>query len=149
MTEPNRPRKHKSGDVRCAALNGKGNACGNAADDVIDSQFCLLHDPDRTAERSAYQKSLSEKARAARNAPSLSALAANVPPTRLDSLARVRRMLERVAGEVEMSDEPAVSKANALSRVAAEVRGLLEAGDLEKRIAELERAIEERGEGKR
>lgn len=114
----------------CKAVNARGLPCGGYA--TAGSDFCFAHDPDRAKERKAARS----KGGYARHGRQL--LTAGDLPESFRTIADVTELLECTVKDA-LTLENSIARARAVGYLAGILFKALEVGDLEERIAELER----------
>jgi len=116
----------------CQAKKPDGSSCQAAA--LPDSEFCFFHDPDRADERQAARSFGGSQNRT-------KTLAADAPDIKVESCQDVVRLIGETINQVRRGDlDPRV--ANAIGYLANVLIKAAEQGDLEKRIADLEAAVQ-------
>jgi transposase len=113
----------------CSFVKPSGEQC--RANPLSDEDFCLWHSPNHT-EEVAEAHILGGKRRRREQV-----LSAAYDFEGLDSIPKIRRLLEVAAGDV-FGLEPSHNRARALCAVAREAIALFKAGELEERLATLE-----------
>jgi hypothetical protein len=116
----------------CAARNGEGEPCRQAP--LREGKFCFWHEPDNA--EAANEARRVGRARQRREAT----VAAAYDFEGLDSIPKIRRAVE-VAMLDTLSLENSVNRNRTLGSLAGTAAKLLEVGELEDRVAELEAAM--------
>lgn len=116
----------------CQARTPDGAGCQAAA--LQGSDFCFFHDPGRADERQAARSFGGSQNR-------MKTLAADAPDIKVESCQDVVRLISETINQVRRGDlDPRV--ANAIGYLANVLIKAAEQGDLEKRIADLEAAVQ-------
>jgi hypothetical protein len=119
----------------CRATRDDGQSCGAAP--LRDGEFCLMHDPahaDEVAEGRRLGGQRRRREAAVTGAYDFEGLA---------TVAQIRRLVE-VAVVDTLALENSVARARTLAYLAQTATKLLDAGELEERVAQLEAALEPR-----
>ncbi len=117
---------------RCAGSKPDGSACGSAPS--LESSFCLFHDPDRTEEAAEARRVGGQRRRRER------IVAGAYDFAGLGTVVDIRRLLE-VAVMDTLGLENSVARNRTLAYLAQVAAGLLQAGELERRLNSLEAAL--------
>ena len=117
---------------RCAGRKADGSPCGTAP--LLESTFCLFHDPDKTEEAAEARRVGGQRRRRER------IVAGAFDFGGLDSVSDIRRLLE-VAAMDTLGLENSVARNRALAYLAQVATSLLQAGELEHRLNTLEFAL--------
>ncbi len=121
----------------CQARKPDGSSCQAAA--LPESEFCFFHDPDRADERQAARSVGGSHNR-------MKTLAGDAPDIKVESCQDVVRLISETINQVRKGDlDPRV--ANAIGYLANVLIKAAEQGDLEKRIADLEAAVQNKARG--
>lgn len=124
--------KLKAGKRTCQAKTADGSGCQAAA--LAGSDFCFFHDPDRAADRREANAAGGRRGR-------MKTLDADADDVRVESCRDVVRLLSDTINQVRKGDlDPRV--ANAIGYLANVLIRAAEQGDLEKRIEDLEAAVQ-------
>ena len=124
-----------TGKRQCTAKTAKGHPCRAAAG---DTGFCFWHDPERTGERRAAQA----KGGKMRHGRHLVTLGGSDPVT-IRTVGDVVTLLERAVNDV-LGLENSIARARCLGYLGGVIVKALEMGELEERLAEIERILGER-----
>ena len=120
----------------CGGYKQNGEACQAAP--LSDSEFCFLHSPDHTEEAAAARKLGGQR----RRRESTLAGAYEVGP--LDTVGGIRRVLEVVTYDGLGMEASSVARGRLLIAAALALTKLLEVGELEQRVTELELTVKPR-----
>jgi hypothetical protein len=118
---------------QCAFRKPDGSLCH--APPLRDGKFCLFHDPEHAAEATEAQRLGGLRRRREVT------VAGAYDFEGLDSIPRIRRLLEVAVIDVLSGAEGAIPRARAIIGLALAAERLLRTGELEDRIEELEAAI--------
>ena len=119
----------------CTATKADGSPCG--ANPMIDQQFCFSHHPDYKQEAAAARRLGGLRRRREKTIEGAYDL------NGLRSAADIQRVVEAITLEL-LGMESTIARANAILRAAGVAARLLETGELERRIADLEAALKDR-----
>ena len=120
----------------CTARKADGSPCG--ANPMIDQQFCYSHHPDYKQEAANARRLGGNRRRREKTIEGAYDLADG-----LRSADGIRRVVEAVTFDL-LGMESTIARANAILRAAGVAARLLETGELERRIADLEAALKDR-----
>lgn len=123
----------------CASLRKDGKPCEAFA--VHGSAFCFHHDPGKAAERAA-ARSAGGKARHGRQVKQPGGLADKVGDRQFRTLADMVILVE-IAARSTLNLENSVARNRCLGYLARCWADLYQAGELEERLAALERTVQE------
>ena len=125
---------NSTGKRQCKATNSRGEPCQAAAG---DSGYCFWHDPAKAAQCRAARS----KGGRARHGRHIDKGAGG--PVEIRSVADVIALLVRAVNDT-LTMEISLQRARVLGYLAGGALKCLEIGDLEERVAELERVLKER-----
>jgi hypothetical protein len=125
---------HRTEPKRCAGVRKDGQPCQAPA--VAVSGYCYAHDPSRSGERADTRR------RGGHNSSAQARLRGLVPPRLIAVYDALEEALEQVhAGTL------VPAKAQAMASLARAMVGVLQAGEVEERLRDLERQVESQGDG--
>ncbi len=119
----------------CTARKADGSPCG--ANPMIDQQFCYSHHPDYKQEAANARRLGGNRRRREKTIEGAYDL------NGLRSAADIQRVVEAITFDL-LGMESTIARANAILRAAGVAARLLETGELERRIADLEAALKDR-----
>ena len=119
----------------CTARKADGSPCG--ANPMIDQQFCFSHHPDYEQEAAAARRLGGLRRRREKTIEGAYDL------NGLRSADDIQRVVEAITFDL-LGMESTIARANAILRAAGVAARLLETGELERRIADLEAALKDR-----
>jgi hypothetical protein len=119
----------------CAGYKQNGEACQAAP--LSDSEFCFLHSPDHAEEAAAARKLGGQRRRRE------STLAGAYEVGSLDTVGGIRRVLEIVTYD-GLGMEISIPRGRLLISAMQALTKLLEVGELEQRVADLELVVKPR-----
>ena len=120
----------------CAASNAAGSPCGFTP--MGGEPFCFWHHPDYEAEAAEARRLGGRRRRREKAIEGAYDL-----PESLDSVEAVRRFVNIAALDL-LGAESSVARSNSMLRTAGVALKLIETGDMERRIADLEAALKNR-----
>ena len=120
----------------CSARTRTGSPCG--ATPMRDEPFCFWHHPDHRADAAEARRLGGLRRRREKTIEGAYDL-----PDGLRSADAIRRVVEAVTFDL-LGMESTIARANAILRAAGVAARLLETGELERRIADLEAALKDR-----
>lgn len=122
-------------DRACRATTDKGQPC--QANRTHDSEFCLWHDPERADEVAEARRLGGQRRRRER------IVSGAYDVEGLDTIPKIRRLVE-VAVTDTLGLENSVARNRTLAYLAQSATALLEKGEFEERLAQLESVMEPR-----
>ena len=121
--------------MKCSATNRRGQPCQAWAG---ASGYCFAHDPERTA---AHSKA---SAKGGRKASKLRGL----PAAKVRSVSDLLPLLSRLIDDVLVNEYGAVKRARTVAHLARCYANIVMTGELEQRVAAIERALARRSDSK-